>query len=310
MTTSIIATDTVFSNYIGKGNFLGAFPEAIVAYSLRAIGTRYIGPVIRIRRSSDSQEKDFYAHFGSVNIDEVKAFVGPGTGFVSVWYDQSGNGLHAFQPVPESQPMVIKNGTVILFNSKNCLMFDGVDDCLQIPEIVAQQFNNGAADLSVFAACIPKNQSQPFTVFSAAGRDSLNTNYNDLMIFQANPAYVGTSRQSAGVLFRKVTGKTQTDRVAVGSGAPANNSPVIFGITRDNGSMTISDTSTTAGKEDMSPGTLSLALATIGATRRGVNAAVEPSNVDSKVAELVIYRKSYDSVHAEILKNMADYYVV
>ncbi|MFV9115479.1 hypothetical protein, partial [Serratia fonticola] len=40
------------------------------------------------------------------------------SGFVTVWYDQSGNGLHAFQPVVASQPMIAKNGVMVLFNGK------------------------------------------------------------------------------------------------------------------------------------------------------------------------------------------------
>lgn len=310
MTTSIIATDTTFSNYIGKGNFLGSYPDAIVAYSLRAIGTRYVGPIIRIRRSSDSQEQDFYAHFGTVNIDEVKAFVGSNTGFVSIWYDQSGNGLHAFQPVLESQPMVVKNGTVILFNSKNCLMFDGVNDCLQVPEPVARQFSDGVTDLSVFAACIPKDPAQEFTVFSIAARASTNPVLNDFMLFQSNTQYNGTARQSAGVLFRKVTGTSNNDRAAVSAGSPATNVPVVFGMVRENGDMTIIDATTSKSTAGITVGAMNLAIATIGATRRGVNGTVEASNVDSKVAELIIYRKSYAPLAAEVIGNIAQYYSV
>ncbi|HGO6780991.1 hypothetical protein, partial [Klebsiella aerogenes] len=77
-TTSIIAPDVEFTNYIGKGNFLGEYPDALAAYSLRKIGTRYMGPIIRIRRSTDNKEQDFFDRFGSVNIDEIKSFVGTG----------------------------------------------------------------------------------------------------------------------------------------------------------------------------------------------------------------------------------------
>ncbi|HBE9082144.1 hypothetical protein [Serratia fonticola] len=307
--TSIIAVDTVFSNYVGKGNFLGSYPDAIAAYSMRTISAgRYIGPLVRVRRSSDSVEQDFYAHAGSVNTDEVKAFVGTGSGFVTTWYDQTGNGLHAFQPVLASQPMIAKNGTVVLMGGRNCVMFDGVDDALQVPEAVATQFRSGTNDLSIFSACTPKDIAQTFTVFSMAARDNANANFNDLMIFQANPAYAGTTRQSAGVLFRKVVGTTQTDRPAVGAGAPASNTPVIFGVTRESSTVTINDASTTATKADMTVGALNLALATIGATRRGTSGTVEAGNVDSKVAELIIYRKSYQAVITNIISDMAQYY--
>ncbi|MGZ9875462.1 hypothetical protein [Raoultella ornithinolytica] len=309
-TTSIIATDVEFTNYIGKGNFLGAYPDALAAYSLRKIGTRYVGPLVRIRRSSDNLEQDFYERYGSVNIDEVKAFAGAGgSAFVSVWYDQSGNGNHAFQPVAASQPVVIRTGTVILFNSKNALMFDGVDDCLQLPENVARQFNDGVTDFSVFSAVIPRQVAQSFTALSLAARDSETANYNDMILFQMNAAYSGGDRKSVGALLRKATPTSFTDITAIGNGSPANNVPVFCGVTRDAGVLTLNDATTTATKAGMTTDALNLSLATIGATRRGVNGNVEVGNANSKIAELIIYKKSYQAKIAAIISSMINYYV-
>ncbi|MGG8217565.1 hypothetical protein PGO57_24220 [Klebsiella aerogenes] len=309
-TTSIIAPGVEFANYIGKGNFLGAYPDALAAYSLRKIGTRYVGPLVRIRRSSDNLEQDFYEHYGSVNIDEIKAFAGAGgSAFVSVWYDQSGNGNHAFQPVADNQPVVIRTGTVILFNSKNALMFDGVNDCLQVPEIVARQFNDGIIDFSVFSAVIPRQVAQSFTVLSLAARDSETANYNDMILFQMNAAYSGGDRKSVGALLRKATATSFTDITAIGNGSPANNAPVFCGVTREGGLLTLNDAATTATKAAMTTEALNLSLATIGATRRGVNGNVEAANANSKIAELIIYKKSYQPQIAEIISSMTNYYV-
>lgn len=309
-TTSIIAPGVEFTNYIGKGNFLGAYPDALAAYSLRKIGTRYVGPLVRIRRSSDNLEQDFYERYGSVNIDEIKAFAGSGgSASVSVWYDQSGNGNHAFQPVAASQPVVIRTGTVILFNSKNALMFDGVDDCLQLPENVARQFNDGVTDFSVFSATIPREVAQSFTVLSLAARDSETANYNDMILFQMNAAYSGGDRKSVGALLRKATLTSFTDTTAIGNGSPANNVPVFCGVTRDAGVLTLNDATTTATKASMITDALNLSLATIGATRRGVNGSVETANANSKIAELIIYKKSYQAQIADIISNMAAYYI-
>ena len=310
MTTTIVA-DKVFEKYIGQGNFLSDYPDAIIAYSLRTIGTSYVGPLIRVRRSSDSTERDFYAYYGSVNIDEIKTFVGAtGTAFVSVWYDQSGNGLHAYQPVLDSQPQVIRNGTVVLFNNKNCLLFDGVDDCLQVPDQVACQFNNGFNVLSVFTACIPKDNTQAFTILSLAGRANVTPSQNDLISFQANAAYNGTVRQRVGMFLRKYAEPGNIDRSAVGGSSPVSDKSVIFGITRYGGMLTINDADTTATVPDMTVGALNLSLATLGAARRGVNGSVESSNPNSKIAELVVYRKSYESVLSGVINNMVDYYLV
>ncbi|MFV9080919.1 arabinofuranosidase catalytic domain-containing protein [Serratia fonticola] len=308
--TSIIAVDTIFSNYVGKGNFLGSYPDAVAAYSMRTLSAgRYIGPLVRVRRGSDSVEQDFYAHAGSVNIDEVKAFVGTASGFVTTWYDQSGNGLHAFQPVLASQPMIAKNGTVVLFNGKNCVMFDGVDDCLQLPEDVVIPFKSGDNDFSIFSACTPKNGSQAFTVLSIAARDSATAGSNDLLLIQANAVYPGTARQSAGISTQKYSGLSTPDvKYAVGSGSPVADTAIVIGITREQRNVTINDSKTTATAANIAVGSQNFVIGTIGALRRGVNGTIDPRNIDSKVAELIIYRKSYQSVIASIISDMAQYY--
>lgn len=305
MTTSIV-TDRVFKNYIGKGNFLSDYPGAIVAYSLRTIGTSYVGPLIRVRRSSDNQERDFYAHYGAVVVDEVKNFVGAGSGFVSVWYDQSGNGNHAFQTIADNQPMVIKNGIVTLLNNKNCLMFDGASDYMQLPSTVAQQFNDGGVDFSVFAASNPSSNAAPFPVLSLAGNNNEVAGNNDMMLFQANAAFGASPRRAAGAIFRKVGA---VDVYGLSDGAPVQSSPVIFGVIRESGNLTVVDTSSPpTDTPAATTGALNLSLATMGATRRGSAGSVETSNPNSKISELIVYRKSYASVLDDVMKNMTDYY--
>ncbi|WP_142995890.1 hypothetical protein [Klebsiella pneumoniae] len=57
--------------------------------------------------------------------------------------------------------------------------------------------------------------------------------------------------------------------------------------------MTIMDaTSSPVETSDVSIGTLSLALATIGETRRGSTSVVEGSNPNSKITEVIIYKNT------------------
>ncbi|MFV8903246.1 arabinofuranosidase catalytic domain-containing protein [Serratia fonticola] len=310
--TSIIAVDTVFSNYVGKGNFLSSYPDAVAAYSMRTIASgRYVGPLVRVRRGSDQVEKDFYAHAGAINTDELKAFIGVASGFVTVWYDQSGNGNHAFQPVTTAQPMIAKYGTVILYSGKNCVMFAGNGDCLQLPQSVVTPFISGVNDLSIFTACTPKNGAQAFTFLSMAGTDQVTPTSNDLILCQANATYPSTGTHSAGISIQKISGlPTPLYRYTVGSGAPVADSPLVIGITRDNGTVTINDTKTTSTTANMNVGQQKLVIGTIGAIRRGINLTLDPNNVDSKIAELIIYKKSYQSVISNIINEIAEYYGV
>ena len=48
-----------------------------------------------------------------------------GDGFVTTWYDQSGNGLDATQATASSQPKIVSLGSVILENNKPTVSFSG-----------------------------------------------------------------------------------------------------------------------------------------------------------------------------------------
>jgi hypothetical protein len=51
-------------------------------------------------------------------------------GFVTTWYDQSGNGRNVTQTTAASQPRIVSNGALEAVNGKPEIRFDGVDDYL------------------------------------------------------------------------------------------------------------------------------------------------------------------------------------
>jgi len=53
-----------------------------------------------------------------------------GFGYVTTWYDQSGNGNDATNSTESEQPLVVSGGTLVEENSKAAVEFDGVDDYL------------------------------------------------------------------------------------------------------------------------------------------------------------------------------------
>ena len=92
----LAATWDVLKGYSGRDTDLGIarrFGGSAAAYSLRDIGAMN-GRVVRVRRDSDDTEEDFSAN--QVASGALEDFVGSGNdGFVSIWYDQSGNGNDA-----------------------------------------------------------------------------------------------------------------------------------------------------------------------------------------------------------------------
>jgi hypothetical protein len=53
-----------------------------------------------------------------------------GNGFVTTWYDQSGNGRNATQTTAGSQPQILNSGVLQTQGGKPAILFDGVDDYL------------------------------------------------------------------------------------------------------------------------------------------------------------------------------------
>ncbi len=104
---------------------LDTYPNASAAYSLRKLRTAYTGSAIRVRRSSDNAEQDI-GFDGSGNLDTtaLTSFCSGTNGFVTTWYDQSGNSQNAVQTTAANQPQIVSTGSVITENAKPAIQFE------------------------------------------------------------------------------------------------------------------------------------------------------------------------------------------
>lgn len=86
----------------------------IIAFSVRKLRSGYTGSCIRLRRDNDNGETDI-GFDGSGYIDEsaITSFVGGNSGFVVIWYDQSGATNNAIQPTSSRQPIIVSSGSII-----------------------------------------------------------------------------------------------------------------------------------------------------------------------------------------------------
>jgi hypothetical protein len=121
---------------------LDTYSGASVAYSAaRRLSSTYTGSLIRVRRSSDNAEQDIGYTTGNI-LDEsaLTTFVGANNGFVTTWYDQSGNGNNAVQSTAANQPQIVSSGVVNtqagLSSGKPALLFDGVNDFMDFTSLV------------------------------------------------------------------------------------------------------------------------------------------------------------------------------
>ena len=112
----------------GTPGILNSYPNATAAYSLRVLNTSYTGAAIRVRRSSDNTELDIgFDSVGNLDTTTLLNFVGvTGNGFVTRWYDQSGNTRTATQTTAANQPIIVSIGLLETQLGKPCVRFSKV----------------------------------------------------------------------------------------------------------------------------------------------------------------------------------------
>ena len=113
---------------------LDAYSGAAVAYSLRKLTTSYTGSAITVRRSSDNTSQNIgFKSDGTLDTTTMLSFIGANDGFVSVWFDQSGNNRNAVQVTTAYQPKIVSSGVLNTYNGRPCVKFDGSDDYIESP---------------------------------------------------------------------------------------------------------------------------------------------------------------------------------
>jgi len=71
-----------------------------------------------------------------------------GDGYITTWYDQSGNNNNAIQATPAAQPRIVDGVTgIVLQNNKPSIKFDGSDD-----QLVSTSLNNSTNSTAFFIA--------------------------------------------------------------------------------------------------------------------------------------------------------------
>jgi hypothetical protein len=117
-----------------EGSLLSEYGGAAAAYSLRNLSSSTTN-VVKVRRSGDDAELDFTANEVSGGTLEAWVVAGGGTkdGFVTTWYDQSGNANNATQATAANQPKIVSSGTLVTENGKAALDFDNTNDHFGFP---------------------------------------------------------------------------------------------------------------------------------------------------------------------------------
>jgi hypothetical protein len=229
---------------------------ATAAYGLRRLYTSWTGAAIRVRRSSDDAEADIgFKANGDLDTVALLDFVGNGSGFVTTWYDQSGNGHHATQGTAANQPQIVSNGVIETQNGRPAVVFDGVDD--RLATVSTTLGITSSATLVVVTQ--PSSRTPPAQ--GIVGSDDLNTRFGffitGINTMRWNPMsfntieassvtsaqiLVGTAQSGAKALFRNGTSiATGTDSTGTMSSTPFNIGNMLPGTTLPHFSGTIAE---------------------------------------------------------------------
>ena len=121
-----------YSKLSGGGfeGFLNQFPGASLGLSLDKLDINYTGFCIKVRRSSDNNELDIGFVNNELDTASLLDFVGSGNGFVSIWYDQSGQNIDVSQNLASAQPQIVNSGSLILEDNKPSISFNGTNQFL------------------------------------------------------------------------------------------------------------------------------------------------------------------------------------
>lgn len=112
---------------------------AAAAFSTRRLSTLYSGDCMRVRRASDDLEVDIgFTAAGDLDTTALAAHCSGTNGFVSKWYDQSGNAEDATQTVFSRQPKIYDSSTTHYTNGTNTkpvIHFDATDTYFDLPDV-------------------------------------------------------------------------------------------------------------------------------------------------------------------------------
>lgn len=128
-----------------------------VVFSTRKVMDNYVGPCLQVLRTSDNATLNIYFVSGVLDIASIQSFCGESLGLVNKWYDQSGNGYHAYVKTGYNGPIIYMYNSVIMLNDRPSLRF------------VANNFDILAFDYAMFTG--------PFTMSSVI---KLNSNSTDM----------------------------------------------------------------------------------------------------------------------------------
>ncbi|HEY8968997.1 MAG TPA: hypothetical protein VIM64_07885, partial [Puia sp.] len=160
-----------------------------VAFSLRQLKSTAT-KAIQVRRSSDNAVLDIgFTAGGDLDQAALLAFTGGNDGYITTWYDQTGNGHDALQATVSKQPMIVTAGTVMLQNGRPICDFNGTSSTMATANFAL------TTPLSVFLVNRRTGTGTSSTGFVTMFDGSNNNTFKIAYPNTSNPMSMGLSPQ-------------------------------------------------------------------------------------------------------------------
>jgi hypothetical protein len=282
---------------------LDTYTGSKIAYSLRKLDSNYTGNVIRVRRSSDNSEQDIGFTNNELDTTTLLSFVGSNDGFVTTWYDQSGNTNNASIATAINQPLIVSSGVVNTLNGKPSIKFDGNVKLI----IATNNFNqSNSVDYTILTVSnmtslppdnTPNGGSHVFGVGSSSS--GYFTTYGDKIGF----AYNGGSPVT------NYTSGRPSQQILQDTNVVSLNSTQLSIYTRGSGTNTLSSNNNTPVTNTQTANPYPYTTATIGASSGGGN-NVYSSRLVGNISECVLWWTNFNSDRTDIKNNLNSFYTI
>ena len=268
-------------NFRSFGLPADVFQAARVIYSLRNIGVGYSGSAIRVRESAGDTELDI--GFTGTELDTTALLAHTGTGpgdngFVTKWYDQSGNSTDVVQTTNSKQPKIVSAGVIHEIGGstlKPAVRYD-------------------SSNLTVLAA--PTTSISPsFTAITYVEQDSGDAGY-----FIAGNPTTNTIFGGGSTLFLFYDGNTRLS-IARGTNTNPEIRTGVFSTQAGASTIDVNNTNIATGGTAAVAG---LNLLSLGAHSAGIGSLT----FDGLMSETIIYDSDVTSTLSKIRTNMNGFY--
>jgi hypothetical protein len=256
---------------------LDSYPNAAAAYSLRKLRSAYSGSAIQVRRSSDNATSNIgFDSSGNLDTTTLTTFVGAGSGFITTWYDQSGNSINATQSTTAYQPRIVLSGSIETQLSKPTIK-------------LTNSAGNG------FTTSLTLNN--PFSIISVVSQD-LTPTLGNFRLFQSGS-------NNSIIVIKRVDNLSVYTGTTVLANFPlqVSNQPYIISFLRQSTTSYIYQNNTSVTNSSTSS-------ANWGTFRINGQGVFPGEAVLGKMSELIIYSTNQNANISGINSNINSYYTI